>query len=431
MVGVVGGIIVLVLLCVAVVVVLVSRRSTSVAGRATPTPAPGTPVPGQIISPGPGGTVPLTLTAPSAIEFGDHKFEVLPVEVTKGAWPYQHGHPDKAVWVFGTLINYVVGLEASQDNTRLLESLKEGDLIELTTYGGKTFSFRYSGSQRVTVDQTDVFRQLRPGLTLVLLGEKDEKRLVVSASYVVENEPSPSGQVAAKVGTPVNVPGAQVTALGGKLVKDVAGLPAGNAYYLADFSVTRLGSGALDASLFQLELLDVSGKRYELSIQASLAGTYGPPGGQLLPNTTLTATAGFVVPEALPGTAVILTFSPQVGTQAPARFQLPIAGPPPTPDPRALVTVQVVGARYSDDATEVIVSGGIGNTSKEPLTVSLSDISLQAGGTLVPVKTTEPELPWTLQPGQNLAFTVHFVRPPAGTAIFKMMQSSFELGGLQ
>jgi hypothetical protein len=268
-------------------------------------------------------------------------------------------------------------------------------------------------------------------LTLVLLGEKDEKRLVVSASYVMENELPPGGEVAAKVGTPVNVPGAQVTTLDGSLVKNVAGLPAGSAYYLADFSVTGLGPGALDASLFQLALLDASGKRYELSIQASLAGNYGPPGGQLLPGTTLTATAGFVVPESLPGTTVILTFSPQAGGQAPARFQLPIAGPPPEPSPRALVTVQVVGARYSNDATEVIISGGIGNRSKESLTVTLADINLQAGGTLVPVKTTEPELPWTLQPGQNLAFVVYFVRPPAGTAIFRMMQSSFELGNLQ
>jgi hypothetical protein len=150
-----------------------------------------------------------------------------------------------------------------------------------------------------------------------------------------------------------------------------------------------------------------------------------------LPGTTLTATAGFVVPESLPGASVIWTFTPRADGSSPARFQLSVAGPPPTPEPRALAVVQLTGARYSNDATEVIVSGGIGNTSKQAITVSLSDINLQSGVTLVAVKSTEPALPWTLQPGQNLAFTINFARPPAGTAIFRLMQSSFELGDLQ
>jgi hypothetical protein len=225
----------------------------------------------------------------------------------------------------------------------------------------------------------------------------------------------------------VDVSGARVTALGGKLVNNVAGLPAGSAYYLVDFSVTGSGTGVLDASLFQMALIDAPGKRYALSIPASQAGSYGPPGGQLLPGTTLTATAGFVVPESLPGASVIWTFTPRADGSSPARFQLSVA----TPEPRALAVVQLTGARYSNDATEVIVSGGIGNTSKQAITVSLSDVNLQSGITLVAVKSTEPALPWTLQPGQNLAFTINFARPPAGTAIFRLMQSSFELSGLQ
>jgi len=311
-----------------------------------------------------------------------------------------------------------------------LQGITEADPIKLTALSGKVFSFRYSGRQWVTVDKTDVFRQMRPGLTLVLLGEKGEQRLVVSTIYVAADEVVPPGDVVARVGTLVDVSGARVTALGGRLVKDVNGLPAGSGYYLVDFSVTGSG-GLLDASLFQMELLDASGKRYSMSIPASQAGSFGPPGGQLLPGTTLTATAGFVVPESLPGTSVIWTFSPKSGVASPARFQLPIAEMTPTPEPRALVVVQLTGARYSSDATQVIVSGGIGNTSKQAITVSLSDINLQAGGTLVPVKSTDPQLPWALQPGQNLAFTIQFARPPAGTATFRMMQSSFELSGLQ
>jgi hypothetical protein len=429
--GAAGGVIFLALVCVALVIVLATRgHAPGGGGSSSPTPAQGTSVPPSIVT-GLGGSVPLSLTTPSAIELKNKKFDVIPVEVTKGAWPYQRGNPNKAVWVFGTLVNYVFGLEANSDNTDLLQGLTESDSIKLITLGGKTLSFRYSGRQWVTVDKTDVFRQLRPGLTLVLLGEQGDSRLVVSASYVAESEPTPIGITAAKTGTPVEVSGARVTTLGGRLVKNVEGLPAGNAYYLVDFSVTASGSDVLDASLFQMELLDAAGKRYTLSVPASQAGSYGPPGGQLLPDATLTATAGFVVPEVLPGPSVFWTFSPTPDGPAPARFQLSTVGPTPTPEPRTSVAVQVTQARYSDDATEIIISGGIGNRAKEPVTVSLSDINLQAGGTLVPVTSTEPELPWTLQPGQNLAFTLHFARPPAGTAIFKMMQSSFELGGLQ
>jgi hypothetical protein len=433
LIGGAGGLIFLALVCVALGIVLASRsRSPSTARGGTPTPLPASPAPPPIIS-GPSGSVPLTLTAPSLLEVKGHKFEIIPVEVTKGTWSYPRNTlaTTKAVWVYGTLVNYVIGLEANSDNTALLRGITEADPIKLTALSGKVFSFRYSGSQWVTVDKTDVFRQMRPGMTLVLLGEKGDQRWVVSAIYVAADEVVPPGDVVARVGTLVNVSGAQVMALGGKLVKNVAGLPAGSAYYLADFTVTGSGGGVLDASLFQMELVDASGKRYAMSVPASLAGSYGPPGGQLLPGTTLTATAGFVVPESLPGTSVIWTFSPQSGALSPARFQLPIADMPPTPEPRDLVVVQLTGARYSSDATQVIVSGGIGNTSKQAVTVSLSDINLQAGGSLVPVKSTDPQLPWALQPGQNLAFTIQFARPPAGTATFRMMQSSFELSGLQ
>jgi len=427
--GAAGGLVFLVLVCVALVIVLATRGRTQGGASSSPTPS-GTSVPDSIIT-GLGGSVPLSLTTPSTIELKDKKFGVIPVEVTKGTWPYQRGNPNKAVWVFGTLVNYVVGLEANSDNTTLLQSLAEADSIKLTTLGGKTLSFRYSGRQWVTVDKTDVFRQLRPGLTLVLLGEQGDQRLVVSATYTAEGEPTPSGVTAAKVGTPVEVSGARVTVLGGHLVKNVEGLPAGSAYYLVDFSGTASGSDVLDASLFQMELLDAAGKHYSLSVPASQAGSYGPAGGQLLQGTTLTATAGYVVPDVLPGPNVYWTFSPAPDGTAPARFQLSILEPTPTPEPSAFITAQVIQARYSDDATEIIISGGVGNMAKEPVTISLSDINLQAGNTLVPVTSTDPVLPWTLQPGQNLAFTIHFARPPAGTAILRIMQSSFELGGLQ
>jgi len=429
LVGIVGGMIFLALVCAALAIVLINR-SGAPAARTTPAPPSSPSAPEIILG---SGSVSLTQTVPSAIEIKGRKFEVVPVEVAKGTWPYQRDSlkGDKAAWVFGTLINYVVGLDHNTSNEELLTSLTDADTIKMVTLSGRVVTFRYSGRQWVTVDKTDIFRQIRPGLTLVLLGDNKDQRLVVSASYLAENEPTPVGSAVAKVGMLVQVAGARVQALNGKLVKDVSGLPAGNAYYQVDFSVTATGGNVLDASLFQMELIDASGKRYTLSIPASQAGNYGPPGGQLLPNTTLTATAGFIVPDALPGSNVIWTFSPQAGVASPARFQLPIAGLPPTPNPRAQVVVQVTQARYSADGQELWVSGGVGNTAKEAVTISLADVMLQSGSSLIQVNSTDPVLPWALQPGQNLAFVIRFARPPGGTATFRLLQSSFELSGLQ
>jgi hypothetical protein len=411
LVGVAGGLIFLALVCVAVGITMITRGPGGTP--AVPTTS------GTVSTPSLSGTgsVPLTQTAPSAIEIKGRKFDVTPVVVDKGTWPYQRDSlkGDKAAWVYGTLINYVIGLDASDNNKELLRQLTEADPIKMTTSSGRVVMFRYSGRQWVSVDKTDVFRQIRPGLTLVLLGDKDEQRLVVSASYMAENEPTPIASALATVGTPVEVAGARVKVLNGRLIKTAAGLPAGNAYYQVDFTVTAT-SGPLDASLFQMELQDASGKRYMLSPPASAGGPYGPPGGQLLANLTLT---------------VIWTFSPQAGAASPARFQLSTAGSASPIDPRTLVVVQVTQARYSVDGQSLSVSGGIGNTSKEAVTVSLADINLQAGSSLIQVNSTDPPLPWTLQPGQNLAFVVHFARPPAGTAIFRLLQSSFELSGLQ
>jgi hypothetical protein len=431
LVGVAGGMIFLALVCISVGAILYSRsQGGQPTERATPTIAAGQASPLMLSALG--GSIPLTQTAPSDIEIKGHQFQVIPVEVDNGTWPYQRDAlRGKAAWVFGSLINYIIGLDATTDNTELLQSLNEADAIKMTTLSGRTITFRYSGRQWVTVDKTDVFRQLRPGLTLVLLGEKGDQRLVVSASYISENEPTPASSASAKIGTIVDVSGAQVKALNSKLVKDIPGLPAGNAYYQVDFSVTATGSNPLDASLFQMELIDSSGQRYTLSIPASQAGSYGPPGGQLLPNSTLTATAGFIVPDTLPGANVVWTFSPQAGAASPARFQLPVAGATLVVDPRTLVVVQVTQARYSADGQELIVSGGVGNTAKEAVTLSLSDIMLQTGSSLIQINSTGPTLPWTLQPGQNLAFVIHFARPPAGTATFRLLQSSFELSGLQ
>jgi len=84
----------------------------------------------------------------------------------------QHTCHHQSRLVYGTLVNYVVGLEANSDNTTLLQGITEADPIKLTALSGKVFSFRYSGRQWVTVDKRTFSGKCGRELTLVLLVKK-------------------------------------------------------------------------------------------------------------------------------------------------------------------------------------------------------------------------------------------------------------------
>jgi hypothetical protein len=305
--GVVGGLAFLALVGVALAILLFTERASVVPPvKILPTTDVASLSSVEVLSTT-GGSIPLAHSAPQFIKLKERNFGVIAVEAAGGQWPFQSGTlgSDKAAWILGTLVNYVIGLEANSDNTALLQSLTEDDLIQLVSYSGEARWFRYTGRQWVTLGQADVFRQAQPGLTMVLLGEKSEdQRLVVTASYIPERE------------------------------------------------------------------------------------------------ATAMATA--------------------------------TAAPTATLPPQALLIARVVGVRYSKAATEVMLSGGISNPSSEVVTVTVSDVRLlAASGAEIPLKEAEPMLPWALQPGEARAFVLHFSRPPAGTAIFRIGQAEFELSGLQ
>lgn len=396
----------------------------------TPTPTSGSEPTESIVA---SGNVRLPLTAPVQLQIGDTAFAVRPVEVQKNQWRYQRGQPDSAQWVYGTLVNYVIGLEATPQNAELFEALTEADIVQLALANGRVLQFQFSGRQWVEQEAApDVFQQLRPGLTLALLGDKGTQRLVVTASYVASLEPTPAaGPNLAKVGTWVQVGEARVVVLGGQLVKDVAGLADELAYYLVDFSVEALGPGTLDASMFQMDLVDSLDKRYVVSIQASQAGAHGVAGGRLAPGQVLTATAGYLVPEAIGGPMVTWAFSPRPGASSSARFQLTLAAPAPTPDPRSAITIQVNTATYGQGLAEIVVAGGIGNPTDTPITVQRDEVWLESGAARVSLVAANPPFPWSIAPGESRAFTLHFARPSPGTAILRIMHWSFELSGLQ
>lgn len=133
------------------------------------------------------GTKTKELVVPRTLEVKGVSFVVQPVKVGVGDWPPPE--VERAVsWVHGTVINYVMGLEGTPANKELLASLQPGNQLLLRMSTGVVYRFIYADTVRVAPQASEIFWQNRPGLTLVLLGDKAETRVVIRALYVPDSE---------------------------------------------------------------------------------------------------------------------------------------------------------------------------------------------------------------------------------------------------
>ncbi len=369
-----------------------------------------------------------TQAIPKTLRLRSRSKSIVPVTVEKGAWK-PTADIEKAEWVYGTLINYVIGLPASQENSDMLQAMSETDEIVLDLSNGQSLTFRYTGRQFVSAGSVDIFAQSRPGLTLVLLGDNTDQRVVVTADYVPDSEVGktvPSSL--AQINTPIELGGAKVTVISARLVVNAPGVTVGSAFYLVDFTVENTGADALDAAGFVVELQDYANQKYKLSEKASSIGPNPPPGGQLLPGIAATFTSGFDVPANVTGPVLVWNFKPNAQFKAQASVAVPLVGPTPTPDPRSKLTVQITQAYFNTEQTEMIVVGGVGNPTGVPVTVNASDIALSTpDGVFATIRGSEPPLPFNVGPGQTLTFSLRFSRLPGAKAILRILLSSFEL----
>lgn len=366
--------------------------------------------------------------SPKVLNLRGRSIFVQPVSINNGNW-VPGADPDKAQWVFGTLINYVMGLNATQENNDMLQALSEADEITLDLSNGQTLKFNYAGRQFVSPGSVDIFSQQRPGLTLVLLGDNDSQRLIITANYSTDSE---VGQAVpsrlAQIGTPIDLGGVRVTVLSGRMVFNAPGVPVGSAFYLVDFTAENIGSDAVDAAQFAITLQDYANQKYRLSETASSLGPNAPPTGQILPGLSATFTAGFEVPTNVTGPVLVWSFKPTATFRAQADVAVPLVGPTPTPDPRSQISVQVTQAYFSPDQSEMIVVAGVGNPTNAPVTLTSSDISLSTpDGVFAALLGSEPGLPTTLQPGQNQAISLRFSRLPSSSSNLRIFLAEFQL----
>lgn len=365
---------------------------------------------------------------PRKLYVRDRTFEITPISVPKGNWAISADSAN-GEWVFGSLVNYLVGLPGTQENKDLLQALSEADKITVEKADGQTLEFKFGERKLVAPDDKGIFTQQRPGLTLLLLGEDGEQRLVVTADYLVDSEANksvPSKTVA--INTPVDIGPVRIKALSGRLVENAPGIPVGSAFYLVDFTAENLSDETVNVADFVFELRDYAGQKYKLSDTASKLGPNPPPAGQLLPGLSSTFMSGFEVPSNITGPILTWGFKPGASFNGQASVAVPLVGPTPTPDPRSQARVQISQAYFSPDQTELIIVGGIDNPTGALITVGESDVVLKTpDGVLATLKLPEPAFPWRVGPNDTVNFTLHFSRLPSNEAVLSILNNSFKL----
>jgi hypothetical protein len=405
---------------IGIIAVLVLVIVLLLATRGGPSPVEPTPTPDDLAA------------RPVTISIKGTAFKIVPVDAGDGRWRTTGAGPDSAEWIYGTVVNYVIGLYASDEITSLVEDLADNDPITLRMSNGADLHFRLSGRQRVPSDAVDeLFRQLRPGITLVVLGDGDDERLVATGLYDADREPATIGEAGLiRVGAPAQLGAWRVTVLSGQLAPDAAN--PSQAIYYVNFTVEYLGADPASADAFDLKLIDGVRMEYIIDRQASSKGAYAPPGGLVAPRNPTSFTAAYRVPASVPGPSLIWAFKPTPDEAQGARFEVPIVRPTPTPAPSTLITAQINSASLSEDQTRITISGGLGNPTQQQVSIGQVDVSLNTPDNVFSdLRSVEPPFPWLIGPGQTLAFRLEFSRPPGFSAILRIVTLQFELSGLR
>ncbi len=145
---------------------------------------------------------------------GDQQPRVFVIQrrvVELSEWPYDQ-NPDTASFLSDLTVPFVIGIPYSDENAVLFESLSTASILVLRQNTGGELRFALQDKREVLRSDTSAFRQLGPGLTLVLIGEQDTEglptgtRTVIMAHYLPEQELSRDGVLVAGEYLPTAAP---------------------------------------------------------------------------------------------------------------------------------------------------------------------------------------------------------------------------------
>lgn len=405
---------------------------------ATPSPFPTTDAVAAVddmplaVQVGAGAPVSVTLSTPTALDINGTVFQVRSESVSGSAWrpALPQDRDDVAVWLRGTVVNYVLFISDTADNRALVQALQPGDPMALAVNGE---SLNFELAERLVVGQNNVelFRQTTPGLTLVLVNTDPGDRIVARGLYAASDalEPaSPGDDQPAAIGETLSLESLRLTVTGATQLFDRAEAPAGFEFYLVDLRLENAGSAPLSLDRLSFALRDSFGNQYVVNPLASTLGNFPPVGGALDGGATRQATVGFQIPSGL--SAPALQFSADdASTGTTVAVNIPYDGG----DAAAVgAAVALLSADVTEDGTGLLLSGQIANSGTGTLIVEAADVTLIDQGTVHLLLSNNPAFPWIVGPGQTVAYSVLFQRPVnSSQAVFSILNQSFQLTGLR
>lgn len=377
------------------------------------------------------GSEPITLTlkAPTNLEIGSERFTVRPQSVNRdqAAWLVNDA-TSPALWLRGTVVNYVIGLPSTAENRTLLETLNPGTRLAFTAQDGQPFEFVMTQREWTTQPLSELVTQNRPSLTLLWLGQDNNgATLVVRGEYVLnEEEANRAEVVVVQLGEPAQLGTARLTVTGATHLTDQPDIPTGAAFYLVDFTMENVGQTRIDTGLWRFVLVDDVGTQYSLNAQASRQGSYEPLSNTIPPGSQVQATAGYQIPAGL-NSELLRWFVNRVDGSGEIEVQIPFR----SAGDESAVQISLQQASIGPDNTSFIVQGQIFNQGDQPLTVNEANVRLEGDGATYFMLSTNPAFPWTIPPGQPIPFMLTFQRPNADTATLSILNQSFLLSGLR
>jgi len=283
---------------------------------------------------------------------------------------------------------------------------------------GPAYRFAYVDAVRVAPQASEIFRQSRPGLTLVLMGEEGQAtRVVIRAVYLPESEQGTGAPAASNA--QVVAPG-QSTPLGQSLVLSVlesyplphASAPPGYVYLGVDYRLRNNGQQAIAAAQFQ-HRIEAEGVTYASAPGVAGEGGYPPLSAAIQAGEAVTVTAAYAIPERVLRSGSVWVFSPDIGGAIRGQVALPsYIGPL-----EAEVNVKEVSS--NEDGLEIVLD----------IHAPLEDLTLQAGdihtneGMIDPA---ESGFPWRVGAGERKQFLLRF-QPAGETLQIALLGQGFEL----
>lgn len=396
-----------------------AEETTVVAAQRVATPIP--TLESELLSDIVDAGVKTSLVVPRTLEVKGVSFVVQPAQIKSGDWPLPDD--DRAVsWVYGSVINYALGMQSTPDNKALLSSIGPGDTFILRMSTGPVYRFAFADMVRVSPQSSEIFRQNRPGMTIALLGDEEEStRVVIRGLYLPDSDLGMDFAAPAKkaaIGETVVIADTfRLIPLASHLVNLPGMEMAGYTYLAVDYAVENKSAVPLTTSSFVHNVKGMGMAYPAVSVIPSAAGklSYPPLPDTIQTHQVFTTTSVYVIPEAGLSESMVWSFAPDPSSGEEVEVQLP-----PNNSAVSATEVSVTQANLQDGT--LLVTFYIGSMTQD-IEVLASDIKIE-GGTLSPIGNF---FPWRLPAGTSREFPLLLSPDGSHRMVVTLLKQGFEL----